>query len=146
MGRHCGRPALCREGSSRQDKRDRNTQANCIQVSCCIFKYRMSRRFISENLNLEDKESTKLDCKKILRRQHPARSESDSAEMFPSVPVSQTIMTRNGKSNKSTEHEQVESQKQKICIVKGESITRRLPPCEPIFEASDPVDDVGDSL
>ena len=115
-------------------------------MSCCILKYRISRRFISENLNIEDEESTKQDRKKILRRQHPARSESDSAEMFPSVPVSQTTVTRNGKSNKSTEHEQVESQKQKICIVKGESITRRLPPCEPIFEVSDPVDDVGDSL
>ena len=123
---------------------DRNIDQSC-PLGCdelvCYFE-------TGSSFSREDTESTKQECKKILKRPHPARTESDTTEMILTVPSSQTTITRYGRKTVSMEHNGIESERQtqSIYIVKGASITRRLPPGETLFEALDPVDDVGDNL
>ena len=105
----------------------------------------MVRNFQDKN---EGGKSHRLANKKIFSRQDPTSSEIETNP----VPIGpkiirkqedefkrQPILAVETKDNDTTEI-------QRSYLVKSENICRRLVLREPSFEASDPVDDVGDSL
>jgi hypothetical protein len=103
----------------------------------------------SQNKNEEGK-SSRPAKKKIFKRQHPTTSEIETITVDQLGPESlrkkeddqfkiQTTLPVITKENDRTEIEST-------YLVKSENISKRLVQREPSFEASDPVDDVGDSL
>ena len=98
----------------------------------------------------EEEKSSKPAKNKIFKRQDPTSSEIETIPVDPIGPEilgnqeddqfkRQSILFIETKDYKKTET-------QSSYLVKSENICRRLVLREPSFEASDPVDDVGDSL
>ena len=88
--------------------------------------------------------------KKIFKRQSPTSSEIETIQIYPigpeilRKPEDDQFKRQPILSIETTDYEKTEIQRS--YLVKSENISRRLVRKEPSFEASDPVDDVGDSL
>ena len=91
----------------------------------------------------EEENSSSPVKKKIFKRQAPTSSE---IETIPGGPIGPDILRKQEKDQfkRPTDNEKTEIQMS--YLVKSENISRRLVLRTPSFEASDPVDDVGDSL
>ena len=100
--------------------------------------------------NNEEKKSHRLAKKKIFKRQDPTLSEIERIQVDPiepeilRKPEDDQFKRQPILSIETTDYEKTEIQRS--YLVKSENISRRLVRKEPSFEASDPVDDVGDSL